>query len=68
MLYTELFSFLSGGGVDNVLLRLPLIELVIKDGIDVHFIQSQTSTDISRIVNGFVQYVQNYFQYVYIPI
>ena len=35
---------------------------------DVHFIQCQTSTDISWIVHSFVQYVQNYFQYVYIPI
>ena len=35
---------------------------------DVHFIQCQTSTDISGIVNGFAQYVQNYFDYVYILI
>ena len=35
---------------------------------DVHFIQCQTSTDILGIVNEFVQYVQNYFQYLYIPI
>ena len=34
---------------------------------DVHFIQHQTSTDISGVVDEFVQYVQNYFQYVYIP-
>ena len=35
---------------------------------DVYFIQCQTSTDILGIMNDFVQYVQNYFQYVYIPI
>ena len=35
---------------------------------DVHFIQCQTSTDILVIVNEFVQYVQNYFQYLYITI
>ena len=35
---------------------------------DVDFIQCQTSIDIFGIVNEFVQYVQNYFQYVYIPI
>ena len=35
---------------------------------DLHFIQSETSTDISGIVNEFVQCVQNYFQHVYIPI
>ena len=33
-----------------------------------HFIQCQTSADIWGIVNEFVQYVQNGFQYVYIPI
>ena len=35
---------------------------------DMHFIQYQISTDNLRIMNEFVQYVQNYFQYVYIPI
>ena len=35
---------------------------------DTHFIQCQTSTYILIIGNGFFQYVQNYFQYVYIPI
>ena len=34
---------------------------------DVHFFQSQTSTDTSRIMNKIVQYVQDYFQYVCIP-
>ena len=33
-----------------------------------HFIQCQTSADIWGIVNEFVQYVQNGFQYVYISI
>ena len=33
-----------------------------------HLIQCQTSADIWGIVNEFVQYVQNGFQYVYIPI
>ena len=33
-----------------------------------HCIQCQTSTDILEIMNEFVQYGQNYFQYVYIPI
>ena len=35
---------------------------------DMDFIQCQTSIDIFGNVNDFVQYVQNYFQYVYIPI
>ena len=35
---------------------------------DVNCIQYQASTDNLGIVNEFVQYVQNYFQYVYIPI
>ena len=46
--------FPSGGGIGDVLVRLSLIE--------------QITTDISGIINEFVQYVQNYFQYVYIPI
>ena len=33
-----------------------------------YFIQSQTSTDVSRIGNEFVQYGQYFFLYVYIPI
>ena len=33
-----------------------------------HFILCQTCTDILGIVNEFVQFVQNYFQYVYIAI
>ena len=35
---------------------------------DLHCIQGETYTDILGIVNEFVQYVQNYFQYVCIPI
>ena len=31
----------------------------------VHFIRCQKPTDILQIVNEFIQYVQNYFQYVY---
>ena len=30
-------------------------------------IQCQTSTDILGMMNEFVQYVQNYFQYAYLP-
>ena len=57
-----------GGGVDDVLVRLLLIKKNDQGcQFDVHFIQCQISTDISRIVNEFF-YVQNYFQYVYIPI
>ena len=35
---------------------------------DEHLIQCCTSTDISGIVNEFVQYDQNHFRYVCIPI
>ena len=57
-----------GGGVDDVLVRLLLIKKNDQGcQFDVHFIQCQISTDISRIVNEFF-YVQNYFQYVCIPI
>ena len=34
---------------------------------DEHLIQCQKSTDILGIIDEFVQYDQNYFQYVYIP-
>ena len=44
-----------------------IIEFTIYDTV-VFFLTSGTSADISGIVNEFVQYVQNYFQYVYIPI
>ena len=69
-IYSTILFFTSGGDVDDVLLRLPLIEKIIKDTnlMSISFIQCQTSTDISGIVNEFVQYDQNYFQYVYIPI
>ena len=61
---TILFSP-SGGGVDGVMMRLSLIKKNYQGcQIDVHFIQCQTSTDILGIVNEFVQYVQNYFQYL----
>ena len=33
-----------------------------------HFIQCQASADISVIMNEFAQYVQNYIQYVYMPL
>ena len=47
--------FTSGGGVDDVLLRLSLIKQIIKDtNFDEHFIQCQTSTDSLGIVNEFV--------------
>ena len=35
---------------------------------DLHFVQCQTTADISGIANELVQYVQNYFQYVHILI
>ena len=67
-MYSTIFSP-SGEGVDDALVRLSLIEQIIKDvNLMCNFIQCQTSTEISGIVNGFAQYVRNYFQYVYIPI
>ena len=59
-IYITVFLFTSGGGVDDLLVRLLIKQKLI--------IQCQISTGISRIVNEFVQYVQNYFQYVYTPI
>ena len=63
VLYTILLFYTSGGGVDNVLVRLSLIEQIIKDvnlcQFDGHFAQCQTLADISGIVNEFVQYDQN---------
>ena len=35
---------------------------------DLSFIHCQTSPDISGIVNDFIQYIQNYSQYLYTPI
>ena len=67
-IYNTVF-FPSGGRVNDMLVRLSLIKQFIKDKkFDVPLIQCQTSTDILEIVNEFVQYVQNYFQYLYIPI
>ena len=66
-IYSTVSVFTSGGGVDDVLVRLSLMKQIICQFV-VHFIQRQTTTDISGIANEFVQYVQNYFQYVYIPI
>ena len=67
-IYNTVFFFASGGVVDNMLVRLPLVEEIIKDANLTCISLCQTSTDIWGIVNEFVQYVQNYFQYVYIPI
>ena len=36
--------------------------------LDLNFIQCQTYTDISGIMNEIAQYVQNYCQFVYVPI
>ena len=47
--------FPSGGGVDDVLVRLLLVKQIIKD---VNFM-CQTSTYVLGIMNEFVQYVQN---------
>ena len=68
--YTKLVLFLltSDESDDDVLVRLSLIEQLIKDKFDEHFIQCKTSTDFLGIVNEFVQYDHKYFQYVYIPI
>ena len=67
-IYSIIF-FPSGGGVHDVSVRLSLIKKNYQwCQFDVHCIQYQTSTHILRIMNEFVQYVQNYFGYVYIPI
>ena len=66
--YNTVF-FPAGGGVDDMLVRLSLIKPIIEYvNFDVPFIQCQISTYILGIVNEFVQYVQNYFQYLYLPI
>ena len=64
-IYSTVFFFTFGGGIDDV-----LVNRTNHQGcqFDEYFIQCQTSTDISGIVNEFDQYVQNYFQCVYIPI
>ena len=64
-IYSTVFFFTFGGGIDDV-----LVNRTNHQGcqFDEYFIQCQTSTDISGIVNEFDQYVQNYFQCVYMPI
>ena len=64
-IYSTVFFFTFGGGIDDV-----VVNRTNHQGcqFDEYFIQCQTSTDISGIVNEFDQYVQNYFQCVYIPI
>ena len=59
-IYNTIF-FTSSGSVGEVVVNRTNDQ---RSQFDVHFIQCQTSTDISGIVNEFVQYVQNYFQYV----
>ena len=65
-IYNTVF-FPSGGGDDDVLVKLLLIKQITKD-VNLMCFQCQTSTDILGIVNEFVQHVQNYFQYLHIPI
>ena len=55
----------SGEGVDEVVVNRTNYQGC---QFDLHFIQCQTSTDISRIMKAFVQYVQIYFPSVYISI
>ena len=64
-IYSTVFFFTFGGGIDDV-----LVNRTNHQGcqFDEYFIQCQTSTNISGIVNEFDQYVQNYFQCVYMPI
>ena len=64
-IYSTVFFFTFGGGIDDV-----VVNRTNHQGcqFDEYFIQCQTSTDISGIVNEFDQYVQNYFQCVYMPI
>ena len=66
MLYIILFFFTLSVVVDEVLVSNRTNYQGCQ--IHVHFIYCQTSTDNSGIVNEFVQYVQTYFQSVYIPI
>ena len=61
VLYTVLIFFPSGGGVDDVLVRL--IKQIIKN---VNLMCIAFSINILGIVNEFLQCVQSYFQYVYI--
>ena len=62
MYYIQYCFFTSGGGADDMLVRLSLVEEIIKDAN----LMCISSTDIWGIMNKFVQYVQNYFQYLYI--
>ena len=62
-IYNSVF-FLSGGGVDDVLVRLSLIKKIIKD-VNLMLISFSVK---HPSVNEFVHYVQNYFKYLYIPI
>ena len=58
------FFFTSGGGADDMLVRLSLIEQIIKDAnLMCISLSVKHFTDISGIMNEFVQYVQNYFEY-----
>ena len=59
MYYIQCCFFNSGGGIDDMYVKLSLIEQIIKDA---------NLMSISFSVKQFVQYDQNYFQYVYIPI
>ena len=71
-----LFSFgfgslwTSDGDVNDLVVRVSLIEQIIKDVnlMRISFsAKSQTSTDISGTLNEFLQYAYSYFQYVHIP-
>ena len=65
MCYIQYCFFPSGGSVGEVVINQTNYEGC---QFDVHCIQCQTSIDILGIVNVCVQYVQNYFQDVYIAI
>ena len=59
--------FPSGG--DDVLMMSSLIKQIFWDvNLMCISFNVKTSADIVGIVNDFVQYVQNYFQYLYIAI
>ena len=67
--YTLLFTLTLGGGVDDVRVCEVAVNWTNYQGcqFDEHFSQCQISTNISGIVNEFVQCDSNYFLYVYIP-
>ena len=52
--------FTSGGGVEEV-----VVNPTNYQGWQFDLVQCQESKSISDIKNGFLQYVQNYFQYKY---